>query len=111
MKKLNIAPGGRNPLFDIMFAYQSEEMTEVIFGDKKAELLQIPITSSKYDITFSVLPQEKDVVLAAEYCTDLYRESTIKRFMESYKYILKQMLDGNKRLKDIAAITFLSLEI
>ena len=105
VKKLNIAPGGRNPLFDIMFAYQSEEMTEVIFGDKKAELLQIPITSSKYDITFSVLPQEKDVVLAAEYCTDLYRESTIKRFMESYKYILKQMLDGNKRLKDIAAIT------
>ncbi|MDY2595248.1 MAG: amino acid adenylation domain-containing protein [Oliverpabstia sp.] len=105
VKKLNIAPGGRNPLFDVMFAYQSEEMTEVIFGDKKAELLQLPITSSKYDMTLSILPQERDVVLAAEYCTDLYRESTVKRFLESYKYILKQMLDGNKHLKDIAAIT------
>ncbi|MGN0404094.1 MAG: amino acid adenylation domain-containing protein [Bariatricus sp.] len=105
VKKLKLAPGGRNPLFDIMFAYQSEEMTEIIFGDKKAELLKLPITSSKYDITFSVLPQEKDVLLLAEYCTDLYRESTMKRFMESYKYILSQMLDGMKRLKDIAAIT------
>lgn len=105
VKKLNIAPGGRNPLFDIMFAYQSEEMTEVIFGDKKAELLKLPITSSKYDITLSILPQEKDILLVVEYCTDLYRESTMKRFMESYKYVLEQMLDGNKRLKDIGAIT------
>ena len=97
VKKLNIAPGGRNPLFDIMFAYQSEEMTEVIFGDKKAELLKLPITSSKYDITLSILPQEKDILLVVEYCTDLYRESTMKRFMESYKYVLEQMLDGKEQ--------------
>lgn len=47
VKKLNIQTQNRSPLFDVMLAYQSEQMTDVVFGDKKAELLPIPITTSK----------------------------------------------------------------
>ncbi len=104
VKKINAPANGRNPLFDVMLAYQSEEMTEVVFGDQKAELLPLPITTSKYDITLSVLPQEDKVVLLAEYCTDLYLEATIKRMVNGFKQVLTEILDINKELKEISVL-------
>ena len=104
VKKLHLDTPGRNPLFDVMFAYQSEQMTDVVFGDKQAELLSLPITTSKYDFTFNILPREANVVIMAEYCTDLYKESTMQRFVDGYKQILTQLLDSNKALMDISAV-------
>lgn len=105
VKKLNVHTENRNPLFDIMFAYQSEDMTDVVFGDKPAVLLPIPSTSSKYDATINILPRQGNVVLAAEYCADLYKESTIRRLLDGYQEILVQMLDTGKLLKDLSAMT------
>jgi len=105
VKKLNISSGDRNPLFDVMFAYQSEEMTDIVFGDSKAEILSVPITTSKYDFTFNLMPRENGAVLMAEYCTDLFKESTIQRFITGYKLILEQMLDEHILLKDICAVS------
>ena len=105
VKKLNISTTDRNPLFDVMLAYQSEQMTDIVFGDKKAELLPIPATTAKYDFTFNVMPRENDVVIMAEYCTDLYKEETINRFVDGYKLILNQLLDGETILKDITAVS------
>ena len=104
IKKLGVNAQGRNPLFDVMFAYQSEEMTDVIFADKRAELLPIPITTSKYDFTFNVMPREEDVMVMVEYCTDLYKESTMQRFVDSYKLVLEQLLECDKRIQDISPI-------
>ena len=105
VKKLDIHTPDRNPLFDVMFAYQSEQMADVVFGDKKAELLPVPITMSKYDFTFNVMPRENDVVIMAEYCIALYKERTIQRFIDGYKLILEQLLCGGNLLMDIIAIT------
>lgn len=105
VKKLHLDTPGRNPLFDVMFAYQSEQMTDVVFGDQKANLLPIPITTAKYDFTFNVMPRETGVVVMAEYCTDLFKEHTIQRFMDGYKRIIEQILDSQNFLKDISAIT------
>lgn len=105
VKKLHLDTPGRNPLFDVMFAYQSEQMTDVVFGDQKAELLPIPITTSKYDFTFNVMPRDNDVVIMAEYCTDLFRENTVQRFIDGYKQIMDQMLVSKNALMDISAVT------
>ena len=105
VKQLGIHSEGRNPLFDVMFAYQSKEMTQVVFGDAPAELLPIPVTSSKYDFTFNVMPRKEDVVLMVEYCTALFKEATIQRLIEGYKLLLEQMLDETKLLKGLTAIT------
>ena len=104
VKKLNIEANGRNPLFDVMFAYQSEQMTDVIFGDKKAELLPVPITSAKCDFTFNIMPRNDDVVVMVEYCTDLYREKKIQKFVDAFKLILEQCLYENTVIKDIEAM-------
>jgi len=105
VKKLGLQAQGRNPLFDVMFAYQSEAMTTVTFGDQSAELLPVPVTTAKYDFTFNVLPRQGDVVLMTEYCTDLYREQTIQRLLDGYKLILAQMLDEGQQLKALSAMT------
>lgn len=105
VKKLGVNPQGRNPLFDVMFAYQSEEMTEIVFADKKAKLLPIPITTSKYDFTFNIMPRGKDVVVMVEYCIDLYKESTMQRLVNSYKQVLGQMLECDKELRNISVIS------
>ena len=105
VKKLDIDAQNRNPLFDVMFAYQSEEMTDVTFADKKAELLSIPVTTSKYDLTLNVMPRENDVVLMAEYCTDLYKGNTIKRLADGFKQVLLAMLDNKMQIKDISAVS------
>lgn len=105
VKKLNVNTPERNPLFDVMFAYQSESMTDVVFGDQRAELLPVPIATSKYDFTFYLMPGKKEVTIAAEYATDLYEESTLRRFLDGYRLVLEQMLDADCLLKDISVIT------
>ena len=105
VKKLNIQTQNRNPLFDIMFAYQSEQMTDVVFGDKKAEMLPIPITTSKYDFTFNIMPRENDVVIMVEYCSELYRETTVERFITGYNQVLEQLLTDKNLIKNISVIS------
>ncbi|GFI36066.1 tyrocidine synthase 3 [Lachnospiraceae bacterium] len=105
IKKLNVHINGRNPLFDVMFTYQSESMSQAVFGDHKIELVEIPATTSKYDFTFNIIPSDSKVVIMLEYCTGLYQDKTVKRFIDSYQMILKQMLAEEMFLKDISAVT------
>ena len=104
INKLNLHNDGRNPLFDVMFAYQSERMTDLVLGDKKAELIPTDANGAKYDFTFTILPRKTDVVLAVDYCTDLYKQETIGRFAEAFKYLLTQCLDENIAIKNLKAI-------
>ncbi len=105
IKKLGINTTERNPLFDVMFTYQNEKLMQLRFADQNIVPLAVPITASKYDFTFNIMPRESSVVIMAEYCTELYKESTIQRFIESYRFILTQMLDESVGLKDISAVS------
>ncbi|MGN0448086.1 MAG: amino acid adenylation domain-containing protein, partial [Acutalibacteraceae bacterium] len=104
VKKLGIDEKGRNPLYDVMLAYQSYDMTDITFGDKKAELLPMKSSAAKCDLTFTVLPRKDDVVLAAEYCTDLFKEKKIEQFTYMYNRLLEACLDDEKYIKDISLI-------
>lgn len=96
----------KSPLLRIG-AYGNIVMTDmhVVFGDKKAELLPIPITTSKYDFTFNIMPRKNDVVIMAEYCTELYKETTVKRFILGFKQVLEQLLADNKLIENISVIS------
>ncbi|MBO7319604.1 MAG: amino acid adenylation domain-containing protein, partial [Clostridia bacterium] len=105
VKKLNIEVGGRNPLYDVMLAYQSYEMTDITFGDEKAELIPLPTANSKCDLSFNILPREKDVVLATEYCTDLFSEKTVQKLTDSFRLVLEKALDENVLIRDVAVLS------
>ncbi len=105
VKKLHIPASNRNPLYDVMFAYQSEEMTNITFGGEKVELIPITTKSVKGDLGFYLLPRENEVILVAEYCTDLYKEETINKFIKAYISILTQCLEQTKLIKDIDVLS------
>ncbi len=104
VKKLGLDTQTRNPLFDVMLAYQSEQMTDIWFGDEPVELLPIPISVAKYDFTFNVFPKQDSAALMVEYCTDLFKEQTIRRLIEAYELLLKQMLEEGKTLETLSPI-------
>ncbi len=81
----------RNPLFDVMFSYQSLEST----GEAMPGLLVTSYESdhrvSKFDLTLAVNEGEGHVHLGFEYATDLFTEETIERFAGYYGRILSAM--------------------
>ena len=110
VKKLGIEASGRNPLYDVTFAYESEKSTDIVFGDQRAELLTTPLNTAKNDLSFYIMPREEDVVLMAEYCTELFERNTINRYIASYKNILAELLNEEKYIKDISAFGEKSLQ-
>ena len=105
VKKLNKQNTNRNPLFDVMFAYQNEAIPVIIFGDKEAESVPVKLGGVKCDLNFNIFPTRDNVVIAAEYSTDLYKEETIKKFIKAYMNILAQALNEETLIKDISALT------
>ncbi|MBE6804261.1 MAG: amino acid adenylation domain-containing protein, partial [Ruminococcaceae bacterium] len=105
VKKLNITASNRNPLYDVMFTYQSESMTDITFGDNKVELVPLTTSSVKVDMSFYILPRKEDVVLTVNYCTDLFKEETITKFIEAYNSILAQCLNSDILIKDISVLS------
>ena len=110
VKKLGIEQSGRNPLYDVMLSYQSYELTDITFADKKAELIPLEVSAAKCDITFNVLPRKNDVVLAAEYCTELFNEEKIRSFTEMYISLLEKCLDDEQYIRDISVTDMKALE-
>lgn len=105
VKRLNKQITNRNPLFDVMFAYQNEAIPVIIFGDKEAESVPVKLGGAKCDLNFNIVPTRDEVTIAVEYSTDLYKEETIKKFIEAYTSILTQALKEETLIKDITAIT------
>ncbi len=104
VKKLGISIGEKNPIFDVMLSYQSESMTDILFGDEKAILLPSPLSGVKCDINFNIMPVNNDAVLLVEYCTDLYKEETVISFVNKFNTILKRCLDCDSRISEISII-------
>ena len=101
MKNLGISASGKNPLVDIMFVYQNQQITDIVFGDEQAEILPVTFSGSKCDLVFNIVPLGDKAALIVEYSTELFRESTIKKFICVYKNILACALDEARRIKDI----------
>ncbi|MBR2418601.1 MAG: amino acid adenylation domain-containing protein, partial [Clostridia bacterium] len=101
VKKLEIEVGSRNPLYDVILAYQSERIADMMFSDEKAQALPVPITTAKNDFSFYILPREDSVVVAIEYCTDLFRQESIEKMADGFKQVLEACLNEKSLIKDI----------
>ena len=105
IKKLGINISSANPLLDVMLVYQSEKSTSIIFGDSEAEMLPVALGGVKCDINLSIMPRETDVVLMAEYCTEIYRRETLEKLIKSYISILEQASEEDIYIKDISVMS------
>jgi amino acid adenylation domain-containing protein len=87
----------RNPLFDTMLMFQNIEMvsTENILEDEKMLTLtpvEYKVHSAMFDLTLIVHERDKQFLLEFEYCTRLFRDETIERFISYFHKIVSEVI-------------------
>ncbi|HYE55002.1 MAG TPA: amino acid adenylation domain-containing protein [Chitinophagaceae bacterium] len=93
---------GRNPLFDVMFAYEN-------FDDAQLEIPGLTLSAygtgtgaSQFDLTLMAKESEGRLQFQLGYATSLFKEETIQRFVAYFKKIVSAVIkDVNKRISDI----------
>lgn len=100
----------RNPLFDVMFEYQTS------FEDT---VLKIPglnltiynnveentLTVSKFDLLLSAVESNDGLFLKLEYSYDLFTRKTIEKFIKYYKKVVNTVINNSDiKLSDITLI-------
>jgi hypothetical protein len=93
----------RHPLFDVYFHYYNRPTLKFIKGDLEfIGIHEERNTTSKIDLNFLFSELGNKFVFNLEYSTQLYREETIRRFIEYFKEIISGVIrDKNIKLKDI----------
>jgi len=95
----------RNPLFDIMFAVQSDEQEEIEIGGMKLIHYDIENRISKFDMTLTAVEKAEDISFSIEYNTKLLKRASIERLMRHYINILCEVLsNAEKKLNEIELI-------
>lgn len=86
----------RNPLFDIMFAFEKEGDQAIQLGDLQLEELSIDGGISKFDLTLNIHERKDSYEMFWEYNTDLFTEITIQNIMNSFCTILAAALNNTQ---------------
>lgn len=105
VKKLNLPPdNSKNPLFDVMFAYQEFESSNLQLNNQKAKILHAKPTSSKFNLSLEINSNAHNATI--EYCTDLFNSDTIERFFSHFKNTLDSIIDNpNQQIKNIVIMS------
>lgn len=91
----------RNPVFDVRFVFDNiEESSEP--RDREANPSLFTSLTSKFDLTLSALESGEKLEFEFEYSTKLFKEETIRRFVNDFKGIISSvMTDKETELRDI----------
>jgi amino acid adenylation domain-containing protein len=99
----------RNPIFDVLFAWQSQLGPAAAAGVTPASSQAVAAPHNKisrFDITLDALETDERVLFTAEFCTKLFKPETIERLVKYYKNIASAIIrDGEQELARIEIIT------
>jgi tyrocidine synthetase-3 len=94
---------GRNPLFDVMFALQDfSGKREKIRGKEKTDQGSLTIDQNQYsynnrtaqfDLALTGRETHDKLALGFQYCTTLFKEAAIKRFIAYFKKIISVIIE------------------
>jgi amino acid adenylation domain-containing protein len=79
---------GRNPLFDAMFALRHSDALEIEIPGLHVQPVDYETQRSKFDLTLTAVEVEEKLVFSFEYCTELFKEETIRRFAGFFQKIV-----------------------
>lgn len=95
----------RNPIFDVMFTMQIGEEEHLKLGNASAEQIGYAQDIAKFDITLSVTEHAGKHTMNWEYCTDLYREESIRLMAERYNSLVEWIVTNpDRKLKDAVTL-------
>jgi amino acid adenylation domain-containing protein len=93
----------RNPVFDVMFALQNLTEQGKVF-DQNIDGYESRV--AKFDLILLALENKEKLVFSLEYCTRLFKEGTIERFIGYFKNLVSAVLDNpGQRIGDIEVLS------
>jgi len=96
----------RNPLFDVMFAFQNMEQTTMAIPGLKLAPYEFDSHISKFDITFNGTEGPDQVDFGVEYCVKLFTAETIRRFINYFLHLVGSLAQNpDTRLGNVGIIT------
>jgi amino acid adenylation domain-containing protein len=87
----------REPLVQVMFAWQNAPLEPLSLGDVALEPLEPESTTSKFDLSLRMQEVEGRLVGQFEYSTDLFEAGTIERLIHHFEVLLESILDHPER--------------
>lgn len=81
----------RNPLFDTMLNFQNVEIPEFKLPGLHIAKYNYIRKTAKFDLTLQCLGEESDLKFEFEYDSDLFKQSTIERFVGYFKNLINQI--------------------
>jgi tyrocidine synthetase-3 len=92
----------RNPLFDTTFVLQNMDLSKVRAGELNITPFAYNNQTSKFDLALEALDLGDTIDYNIEYCTDLFREGTIRRISAHFINALEDIAgQPSKKLSDI----------
>jgi amino acid adenylation domain-containing protein len=92
----------RNPLFDVMFVLQKIENSVFDLPGLRSRPYVYASRVSKFDLSLFVAENKRRLFLTFEYCTRLFKRTTIERFMSYFRVITSSILnDPTRKISEI----------
>jgi len=82
----------RNPVFQVMLILQNVPSLSVARAGMEISGMQVPGTSSKFDLTLIAAERPQGLRLTFEYNTDLFDDSTIQRMAKHFSTLLSAVV-------------------
>jgi hypothetical protein len=83
--------GSRSPLFQVMFALQNVPQPALRAPELVVTPLELPVTTSKFDLTLFATEVAEGLRLTMEYSTDLFDAATVDRMLVHYQTLLAEI--------------------
>ena len=96
----------RNPLFDTMFVLQNIEIAEINIPGLKLSPYPYENKIAKFDLSLTAVEVKEKLLFNLEYCTKLFKEETINRFITYFKNVVNSIIENKeRRIFDFEIIT------
>jgi amino acid adenylation domain-containing protein len=96
----------RNPLFQVMFAFQNAPMPPLDLGALRLSLMWVDPLAARFDLEAHVWEEPEGLELFFVYSTDLFEASTIKRIARHYRTLLEGIVaNPEKRLSELPILS------
>jgi non-ribosomal peptide synthetase component F len=78
----------RNPLFHVKFTYQDAPLQGLTLNGLSVAQMAVGETTAKFDLALGVVEAGGSLVCTIDYDAELFKASTVKRVLESYRSLL-----------------------
>ncbi len=99
---------GRNPLFDVVFTFQSFQPAASGQTTQTGVMGEEPYESgiARFDLLLTAVETEKDLAFKLDYCTRLFKEESIQRFVGYFKKLVSSLIENpSQKISAVEVIT------